>query len=155
MHSQCSDCRYEKEWTGFKQTLLVHTHCHNMPYILFNIYTLAIRAKFCRSGNKVLSDKRKWNVSFIKKNGQGWNDNHVEKLLGQNMVDEINYFVHHCHGKEFCTTYLSWRWCTNLSFPIPIQGLSPGPKCWALQYPFSGCRTMAKKMLCVEYLGLI
>ncbi len=32
--------------------------------------------------------------------------NHVEKLLGHNkMVDEINYFVHRCHGKEFCTTY--------------------------------------------------
>jgi hypothetical protein len=22
------------------------------------------------------------------------------------MVDEINYFVHHCHGKAFCTPYI-------------------------------------------------
>jgi hypothetical protein len=35
------------------------------------------------------------------------------------MVDEIKYFVHHCHGKEFCTTYLG--------------GVAPGE---ALQYPF-------------------
>ncbi len=41
--------------------------------------------------------------------GSGWNHNHIGKLLGQKMMDEIDYFVPmpwNFFGEEFCNIYV-------------------------------------------------